>query len=309
MKKLIKYIFGVISFGFVFATPAGAVDPMVFIQDLPEYMNVQDFKIHYTAVSDDGAVGPSAKFFVKKDGEAVFTEFASTTGYNGEAVVSGTQVNEQKKYFFRVEINGGAASDETSTIYDTSGPSPVSEYVKEKIAPGHYRLRWKNPGDSDFSRVFIYRSENSHFTADGSTKVGEHGGAPDSLQTWDNSGLDPNKTYYYAVRAVDKAGNPSGVVADPDTNVQVLGVAATATPGAEGVVTTLPKEGEVLADEDKMDEGQGEAMEGEGGEVSGASGESLWQRIKNLGAAKLGIIALLVLGFLALIYSYFKKEK
>ncbi len=303
MQKLFKHALGVLGFVAMAATPTYAVTDAVYIQDLPEYVNQQDFKLHYTAISD-GTV--NAKFFYKKDGDAGFTEFASVSGYNGEATVSGSIVNEQKKYFFKVEINGGTSSDETSTFYDASGPSPVSEYVKEKIADGYYRLRWKNPGDSDFSRVFIYRSENPQFTADGSTKVGEQGGAPDSLQSWDNPGLDTTKTYYYALRAVDKAGNPSSVVADPDTSVQVLGVAAEASSStSESNVTSLPKEGEVLAGEDKKEEGdQDDATASQGDENVG-----FLNTLKSLGYPKLVVIALIVLGLGALLMGYLKKVK
>ena len=112
---------------------------------------------------------------------------------------------------FKVEINGGSAADSTSISYDHSGPSPVQNYWKEMIAPGHYKLHWKNPGDTDFSRVFIYRSESTDFDANGSTKVAEVGGSYDSDMTWDNPGLDGSKTYYYALRAIDKAGNPAGI--------------------------------------------------------------------------------------------------
>ena len=48
------------------------------------------------------------------------------------------------------------------------------------------------------------------------------GGAPDQEMTWDDVGLDPNVTYYYALRAIDKAGNSSSVVADPEVTATII---------------------------------------------------------------------------------------
>lgn len=305
MKKLIEYALGILGYAVIMATPvAASITDTVFIQDLPEYINYQALKVTYTAISE-GSV--TAKFFYKKDGDSGWTDFSTVTGYAGEAQFGGSQINDQKKYFFKVEINGGSASDETSTIYDGSGPSPVNSYSKEKVSDGFYRLHWKNPTDTDFSRVFIYRSDNTHFTADDSTKVAEKGGSPDTEQTWDNPGLDMSKTYYYAIRAVDKAGNSSSVVADPDTQVQVLGVAAsTGTGGGESKVASLPKEGK---DGSVLGETKDEVSQDESKASENAQDRGLLDSIKSIGYPKLIVIALIIIGLGSLVIGYLKKEK
>jgi hypothetical protein len=77
-------------------------------------------------------------------------------------------------------------------------------------------------------------------------------------------GGDPDKDYYFAVRALDKAGNASGIV----TNAPGIFTEETTedSEGTGGSVVYLPtedelsKEGEVLSEEDEV---VGDSVEGE----------------------------------------------
>jgi len=153
------------------------------------------------------------------------------------------------KYFFKVIINGNeAVSDQTSTILDRQSPDAVRDYRKER-GDGYYRLLWRNPGNEDFDRVIIYRSKNTNFTADSSTEVGTIRGSRDSEMTSEYSAT-PDEEYYFALRVIDKAGNASGIVADPETQVTagaVLGATTTTQASSQAakteVVKLLPKGG------------------------------------------------------------------
>lgn len=253
-KKFIKSLIITVAFLGLSVSPALAITPTVTITNLPDYVRENTFYISYSALADDpGTI--TAQFSVKKEGGS-YTPFGGIqTGASGRVQVTSSQVNESnKKYYFKVTIsssNGGATSSETEATFDNTSPSGVGNYSKEVVSPGFYRLHWTNPGDSDFSRVFIYRSDSPDFTADGSTKIAERGGAPDADVTYDDSSLDPNKTYYYALIAVDNAGNASGVVADAEANVEVGQVEGASTQ-SESQVTILPKtqsNGQVLGEE------------------------------------------------------------
>lgn len=230
------------------AKTAHAIAPMVSVTQLEEYINSNSFKLSYSALSDNpGAI--TAQFYVQKEGGSYLAFGPLLAGASGQVQVTGSQVNDQVDYCFKVEIDSAAASDETCTSYDFSGPSPVQNYWKEKVAPGFYRLHWENPWDTDLSRIFIYRSETASFDADNSHKVGEAGGTYDMEMTWDNVGLDSGKEYYYALRAVDKAENSSSLVGDSETVEQTENVSAESSQSqAESEVSTLPEEGEVLAE-------------------------------------------------------------
>ena len=239
MKKIISAF---LSFLMVFslAKEVKALTDTVSISDLEEYTRSDNFYVSYSALSNDPV---QAQFYWMKEGGSYSTLGSPIDGYSGKIQVTGAQVNEQTKYYFKVEINGGTASDETSIIYDSSGPSPVQNYWKERITPQAYKLHWKNPGDSDFSRVLIYRSDSTDFYASDSTKIAEVGGAADAEMTYDNFGLEADKTYYYALRAVDKAGNPSSIVADPEVGVTTVVTTETTsesqTSGGTGSETTI----------------------------------------------------------------------
>lgn len=255
-KKLTTFILTIL-LTLSFAGTLKAFSPVVYIQNLPEYTNTDTFKISYSALASGGV---TAVFSVRKDSDGTWRDFGGTiNGASGQVQVTGSQIYDNDGlYRFRVVINGGEASAEANTRIDRSGPSGVSNYKKERVAPDFYKISWTTPHDPDFSRVFIYRSDKPEFDANGSTKVYELGGPPDTNESWDNVGLDPNKDYYYALRAVDKAGNASSLVAD-----NVVTTYITPSPGIGGSVNRLPKEseptGEVLGQGDNLQENQ--AME------------------------------------------------
>jgi len=248
---MFKKILGLITLFFVLATGSVyAFVDTVSISELPEYIRHDNFKLSYSALSENPV---TAQFYFRKEGDSYAPFGAVINSASGQIQVGGSQIDEQVKYYFKVEINGGPANDETSVIYDYSGPSPVQNYWKEAIGGSHNRLHWKTPGDSDFSRVFIYRSDSTDFTADPSTKRGELGGAPDQEMTWDDAGLDPSITYYYALRAIDKAGNSSSVVADPEVTATTIEEAVAGDTAGEEVILLPSGEaiGKVLGEEEE----------------------------------------------------------
>lgn len=214
------------------------------IQSLPTYINTNSFKLSCT--SDGGAV----QFSVSKNGGA-FTNFGPSidTSVNPCIVqVDSSVVNDQTDYVF------AAGVFTTSTIYDSSGPSPVSGYYKERIGDGMYKLHFHTPSDSDFASVIIYGGDTGDFSADSGHKIAEVNGGANSDMTYDdNFAPDAGKTYYYDIRAIDKANNSSGLAGDGGTTTYTTVLGASAAPVAKkSTVTILPKEkssGSVLGTE------------------------------------------------------------
>ena len=230
-------------FGLLWLAPAYAA-PIVSIVQLPEYVRVDNFKLSCTALG-----GSTAQFSYKKDGEA-YANLGSAIDLTSAPClvdVTSSQINEQKKFFFKVNVDGTEV--ETSTTYDVTAPSAIHDYGKERIGPTTYKIRWTNPGEGDFAQVFIYRGEAKDFGADSDKIVAQVGGAPDAQMSWLDNSVSADKEYYYIIRALDKAGNSSSLVGEAGT---VLGAATATTPGATGqtgTVSVLPKEepkGEVL---------------------------------------------------------------
>lgn len=231
-NKLFVGLFIGLMFGLFTAQPASA--SVLSIQSLPTYVNTNSFKLSCT--SDGGIV----QFSVSRHG-ASFVNFgpAIDTSIDPCVVqVDSSVVNEQTDYVF--SANGLT----TSTIYDASGPSPVSGYYKERIDDGMYKLHFHTPNDGDFSHVIIYRGETGDFSADAGHKIAEVNGGANSDMTYDDHFTpDAGKTYYYDIRAVDKAGNSSGLAGDGTgtTYVEVLGESTSPTPSSR-VVTNISKE-------------------------------------------------------------------
>lgn len=233
----IKYLIGSIFLALAFAAPAYANGVIVQIQQLPGFINYTDFKLSCTSN------GSSAQFYSKKDGGS-YQAFGSAINLATDPCqvqVTGTQFGSEGKFYFKVIVDG--VPSETGTTLDTTGPSNVSDFSKERMnGDTTYKIHWKNPPESDYAKVFIYRGTEPGFEADDGHKVAELGGSPSDTMSWDNNGLDPTKQYYYYIRALDKANNSSGLTGDSSTTT----VYATPTPGTgsgtSGTVTSLPKE-------------------------------------------------------------------
>jgi hypothetical protein len=213
------------------ATPVYA--SVLSVQSLPAYINTNNFKLSCTS---DGGV---YQFEVSKHGGA-FSAFGPSidTDTNPCIVqVDSSVVNEQTDYTFRV---GGKT---TSTFYDASGPSPVSGYYKERISDGAYKLHWRNPSDTDFDKVVIYRGDTVDFSADSGHEIARVNGSPNSDMTYeDHFAPDSSRNYFYAIRALDHAGNSSSLAGDGSTTETTVVVQGTPRP-ASGSVTILPSEG------------------------------------------------------------------
>ena len=219
---------------------------VVQIQTLPGYINKVDFKLSCTTN------GSTAQFYSRKDGGGN-TNFGPVINLNSDPCqiqVNNNQFGSEGTFTFGVIVDG-TYSSETTTTLDTTPPGSISDFGKQRIGGGTvYHLTWKNPTDSDYQRVFIYRGTTLGFESDGN-KIAEAGGSPGDSMTYDDGSLDPGKEYYYYIRAVDKAGNASGLVGDQGETTTVTTTPAPGT-GTSRSVVTLPKtqgQGSILGTE------------------------------------------------------------
>ncbi|EKD99539.1 MAG: hypothetical protein ACD_22C00236G0002 [uncultured bacterium] len=205
--------------------PEVSAGNIVTIQSLPSYINTDTFKLSCTSNA------PSVSFSVSKHGGA-FVTFATVnlTANPCQVQVTSSQINEQTDYVFMV--SDGVTSSSTSTIFDTNGPAAVSDYYKDGLSDG-YRLHWRNSSSADFDKVIIYRGDTPDFSADSSHEIATVMGSPDSLMTYeDHSG--PNK--YYDIRALDHAGNSSGLVGDGGGTTTIVTTPSPVAAGGSQVI-------------------------------------------------------------------------
>lgn len=249
MQK-IKLITGLFVIGLLFSVSSVSAAVSLSITDLPDYITTNYFKLSYSCLGCT-----SIQFYVSKNGGAWNSFGGAMTDASGQVQVTSSQVDEQTSYAFKI-VDASGTEAKTETFYDISGPSPVSGYYKDALSGGS-KLHWRNPSDSDFSKVLIYRSETQSFSADGSHNIAEVSGGASSDMTYDDHTPDPAKTYYYALRALDKAGNSSSLVGDAGITVLGTSTQATVAPETSPSVINLPDEkvqGEVLPESTEVPE-------------------------------------------------------
>lgn len=222
------------------AAPAKA-ESVLAIQILPSYVNTDTFKLSCTSNA------ASVTFAVSKNGGS-FADFATVdlAADPCQVQVTSAQVTGEGEYTF--SVTDGSLSKSTTTIFDKCGPSPASDYYKDDLSDG-VRIHWRNPSDSDFSKVIIYRGISPDFEADSSHEITTQPGGGGSLMTYEDHSMPPAGTsYYYNIRAIDKAGNSSSLIGDGGGTIIV---AASPSPsGEQSIILPLEKSpGSVLGSE------------------------------------------------------------
>lgn len=252
-KALFTIVF--ILTGVFFRNEAWAANLEVRISGLPEYENTTAFKLSYSALQIDGKP-ISAQFYYQKEGDVWKSLGGALSGETGSVSTDWTYIGSEGKYNFKViaESNGESVESQTQTTINWNAPSAPRDYSKERVNDNTYRLKWKTPIDDDFQSVIVYRSKEQNFTADSGTEVVRVGGGKDTNITWEDTGLEINRDYYYALRTLDFAGNASYLAGDGGTVTTIVTYPTGTTQGAGSVgnVTQLPKEksgGSVLGEE------------------------------------------------------------
>lgn len=247
--------------GLVNVNPVRAFTSQVRIQQLPGYVNTNHFKLSCSAITPaltdgDSSTTTYAQFYVAKSGssEVAFGPNINLSVNPCQVQVTGLQITEEASFTFTVKLDSGESSS-TTTIFDNSGPSPVSGYYKDGLSDG-VRIHWTNPSDSDFSKVIIYRGETPDFPADSSHEITTQPGGAGAPMTYEDHTTPPQgKTFYYNLRAIDKAGNSSALVGDGQ---EAELVSSTTSPASEeSEIIVLPKkeesQGSILGAENNED--------------------------------------------------------
>ncbi len=257
-----------------------------------------------------GIISLPQYLFIQKDGKDYRqTQDKDKTTVSGFFQIAGSDIYDgEGKYNFYATVSSDSNSVTSATIstnLDMSPPSTPTDLIIERLSPNSYKLTWKNSFDDDFEKVLIYRSETAPFVADSGTKIGETGGAKNEVMTFIDGSPLPDKSYFYAIRAIDHAGNISGIATNaPNTII-------TATGSVKGQnITSVPKSGNVLAlSEEKITptvaEKQGEVNGGVSAENKNENGKVSTFVSKN----KKGLIAAAGGTVLILAYIVYRRKK
>lgn len=235
--------------------------------------NQSTFSINFTAL-DVLNRSITVKCFKQGPGEGSATQFGSDIilsagGNTGNCQVTNSQINSDGTYAFSVKATAGAdtATDSTNVVYNTSGPGDPRDYAKSKIGNCTYNIHFKTAADGGKTvKVEIYRSENTSFNADSGTRVGTVNSGSDEAHDFGNDVPNCDKTYYYAIRSFDSAGNGSAVVGDNVTVTHLTTI--TPTPGqSQGAIPVANGQSQVLGTQSGSTSNSGQTL----GEASPSS--------------------------------------
>lgn len=247
IKKLLGGLILFIGLTIVFIHPASAhaVAPKLSIRlEQPKSPTNQDnFNLIFVVLDNTGSGSPiTVKCYKKGPSDGGYSQFGSDIsvaagGNTGNCPVNSSIVSANGTYqFYATATNGvdnASSADEgiVSVDFNTSGPGTPTDYYKTPQSCS-YLIHFKTADDGGKTvKVEIYRSTNTSFTLDSGSRVQTISVGSNTNKDITDSLPDCNKTYYYAVRAFDSAGNASGYVGDS----VITTVTTTTTPTAGAI--------------------------------------------------------------------------
>lgn len=211
MKKLLSIIasFGILS-GFIFLpTQAKALsnNVEVKIEQPASPINQDNFKIGYVAI--DLLERP----LQVQCYESTYGAFGSIqTTNSGDCLIDPTIVSNDGSYEFYISVTAGAEtviSSKVTVTVDSVKPGAVTNYKKTSNNCNN-TLTFTTANDlGQTTKVQIFRSNKTEYTAGSSTLIKELIAGSNQNISYTDTVPVCDETYYYAVRALDAAGNSS----------------------------------------------------------------------------------------------------
>lgn len=245
--KLIKYmfiVFAVTVFSFFTASSAYAYSDQLMIRlEQPQSpTRLNNFSLTYTALDMEGQTIDVA-CFMKKPSSSFFqfgpTLTTKTGGNNGNCNLNVNDLSENGTYQFYATaktLTQATTSEVITVDYNITGPGTPTSYSKERISNCEYKISFKTADDSKTTRVEIYHSTNTSFTADAGTRVKDMPISYNQYGSFNYIASDCDKMHYFAVRAFDAYGNGSDIVGD--TQITVTSSSSTTTTTTSSTTTS-----------------------------------------------------------------------
>ncbi len=144
-------------------------------------------------------------------------------------------------YQFKVIATAGsetANSDVVGTNFNNSTPETPQYVGKDKISACVNRIKFKTANDSGKTvKVEIYRADKTTFDVNSGSRIGTVTVGSDTYKEYDDTLVNCDTVFYYAIRAFDIYGNGSGVVGDSSTTFNVTNPTTVTQQGAIPVTT------------------------------------------------------------------------
>lgn len=237
MRKLIIALAIAFIFGF-FVPPVFAAPPAldIRIEQPKSPTNINNLKVNFVALDRLGR-DITVQCYKKGPSDGGFTQFGATitlsAGGNTANCEPNTVLASDGTYEFYAFATAGSDTDFSPTVtvdYNTSGPGTPTNYSKDHPTSCTYVIKFRTADDAGKTvRADLYRSDATSFTADVAHRVDQRFIGSNTNVEITNTVPDCAKTYYYAVRAFDSAGNGSGIVGDSVVTVTTTSSTTTTT--------------------------------------------------------------------------------
>jgi len=319
-QKVLMQIFALLVAGVVFSSPAYAAGLLIRIEEPKSPNNLETLDLNFV-VMDIENQPVDVKCFKQGPGEIAFTQFGSTQttipgGDTGYCPISTSILSGEGTYKFYAEAETFLPADnstsQTVTIeHDSQKPGKPHNLEKDKNGSCKYDISFTTDNDGgDTVRVEVYRSDDKEFYVNSSTKIKDINVGSDTDVNFINDKPSCGKTYYYAVRAFDAAGNGSKILVEELQKEKITIITEGETVVEESVFGEVIgaieiEEGTTEVGEEETEEAKEEAAEIE--EVLGIEEEA--GVIESLISRLLRIFKWPVIIVLILIVFFYVKEK
>ncbi len=270
----------------------------------------------------------TVKCFKKAPSDVSFVQYGADIvlaagGNSGVCVADASILPDDGSYDFYVSATANSETVDSSlvtVVYDSDLPGKPKYIEKNKKSSCVYEIEFRTADDGgDTDKVEVYRSDEKEFDANASTRIETITVDSDTKITFDDTKPDCGKTYYYAVRAFDDAGNASSVRTEV---IEETKTSTKTTTGEETVTTTegaatgaiVVTESGVLPEPGATGVGGGE--EPEEGEVAGVETTQTPETSETLGIKDVvrnnlgwGLLGLVIAVIFIALYGKYKKRK
>jgi len=235
---------------FVGLGSVSAANLRVKLQQPKTPTNLTSFTLTFVTLDTENR-SVTVRCYKKGPSDGAFVQFGSDItitpngGNSGSCHASDASMGTEGTYQFQVSATADADSADSNTVsvdYSTSGPGTPVNYGKEKPGSCTYKIMFRSADDAGKTvKIEIYRSTDTSFYLDNSTRVGSVSLTSNTDAEFLNDVPDCGATYYYVVRAFDSAGNGSGSVGD--SVVVTVGSTTTVSGSTVTPQAALPAEG------------------------------------------------------------------
>ncbi len=233
----------------VFTSKAYAANLLIRLEEPKDPNNLDSLDLNFVTLDIENRT-VTVKCYKKGPGDAVFSQFGGNIvtipgGDDGYCPVNSSILSGMGAYKFYATADAGADPTETSqtvTIqHDDQRPGKPHNLNKDKNGSCKYDISFTTDNDGgDTVRVEVYRSDDKQFYVNSSTKFKDIAVGSDTDVDFTTDRPTCGRTYYYAVRAFDAAGNGSKVL------VEDLGTETVTVITDEGTTTKETVFGEII---------------------------------------------------------------